>query len=396
MNKIFITSLILAISAAVQATDCNARLTLQDAVLQQKSPKGINEMIPATDGKYYYELTNGGSKIIKRDYKTGEIAETIFDSATARDCNISQWDGFEFSPNEQKILLYTNSVPIYRYSFKADYYVYEINHNKLTKLSEDGGEEIATFSPNGRMVAYVKDNNAYVAKLDYGTNIAITSDGEKNKIINAIPDWVYQEEFGLLNSFAWSPDNLILSFIRWDETDVPLYSMQLFENTSNTGYCLYPEEFEYKYPTAGLANAVTSVLSYDIETRVLKTMQLPITERDYIPAISYTDDPAKLMVTTLNRTQNRIQVYAANPRSTLSKLIYQEESDSWIDFKLMSKMKFYDDFIVMPSEKDGYAHLYKLSASGAPIKQLTSGEWNVTEYYGYDQVHKTHYIQTTQ
>ena len=396
MNKFLITSLIMAVTASAFTIDCNAEFTLQDAVLQQKSPNGINEIVPAADGKYYYELSDGGSKIIKREYKTGKIAETVFDSATARDCDISQWEGFTFSPNEQKILLYTNSSLIYRYSFKADYYVYEINHNKLTKLTEDGGEEIATFSPNGRMVAYVKDNNAYVAKLDYGTNIAITTDGEKNKIINAVPDWVYQEEFGLLNSFAWSPDNLMLSFIRWNETNVPLYSMQLFDNSGNTGYCLYPGDFEYKYPTAGQANAVTSVLSYDVETRVLKTMQLPITDNDYIPAITYTNDPAKLMVTTLNRTQNRIQVYAANPRSTLSKLIYQEESDSWIDFKFMSKMKFYDNFIIMPSEKDGYAHLYKLSASGSPIKQLTSGDWNVTEYYGYDPVRKIHYIQTTQ
>lgn len=378
------------------ATPCKAAFTLQDAVSQQKNPTGINDMIPSADGKYYYELTDGGSKIIKRDYKTGKTAEIIFDSATARNCTVSQWEGFQFSDNEDKILLYTNSSPIYRYSFKADYYVYELRHNKLTKLSDEGGEEIATLSPNGRMVAYVKDNNAYVAKLDYGTNIAITTDGEKNKIINAVPDWVYQEEFGLLNSFSWSPDNAILAFIRWDEANVPLYSMQLFENTGNAGYCLYPTEFEYKYPMAGQRNAVTSVLSYDVETRVLKTMQLPITTNDYIPAIKFTNDSSRLMVTTLNRTQNRIQIYAANPRSTLSKLVYQEESDSWIDFGLMSKMKFYDDFIIIPSEKNGYAHLYKHSASGAPIKQLTSGDWNVTEYYGYDPKQRVHYIQTTQ
>lgn len=396
MNKILITSLIFASSIAGVATPCMADFSLKDAVLQQKTPKGINTMVPAANGNSYYELIDNGSKIVKRDYKTGNTTETIFDSSTARDCNISHWEGFQFSQNEQKILLYTNSSPIYRYSFKADYYVYEIMHNKLTKLTDEGGEEIATLSPNGRMVAYVKDNNAYVAKLDYGTRIAITTDGEKNKVINAVPDWVYQEEFGLLNSFTWSPDNLMLSFIRWDETDVPLYSMQLFENSGNANYCLYPNEMEYKYPTAGQRNATTSVLSYDVETRVLKTMELPITDNDYIPAVTFSNDPSRLMVTVLNRTQNRIQVYAANPRSTLSKLVYQEESDSWIDFELMSKMKFYDDFIVIPSEKDGYAHLYKHSASGAPIKQLTSGDWNVTEYYGYDPTTKVHYIQTTQ
>lgn len=395
MNKIYAASLIMLASVAVPS-HINAAFSLQDAVLHQNAPAGINPMIPSVDGNYYYELVDDGSKIIKRDYKTGTVTETIFDANTARNCNISRWEGFEFSQNEQKILLYTNSTPIYRYSFKADYYVYEIRHNKLIKLSDEGGEEIATFSPNGRMVAYVKDNNAYVAKLDYGTNIAVTDDGEKNKIINAVPDWVYQEEFGLTNSFAWSPDNAILSFIRWDETDVPLYSMQLFEGNGNSDYCLYPEEFEYKYPTAGQRNAITSVVSYDIETRVLKTMQLPITTNDYIPNITFSNDSSKLMVSTLNRTQNRIQIYSVNPRSTLSKLVYQEESSSWIDFSLMSKMKFYDDFIVILSEKSGYAHLYKHTLSGAPIKQLTNGDWNVTDYYGYDPVRKVHYVQTTQ
>ena len=395
-NKFLTFSVILATIAIAAAPCCKAELTLQDAVLQQKTPKGINPMIPAVDGNFYYELIDGGSKIIKCDYKTGKCTEIIFDAATARDCDITNWEGFEFSPNEQKILLYTNSTPIYRNSFKADYYVYEIMHNKLTKLTPEGGEEIATFSPNGRMVAYVKDNNAYVAKLDYGTRIAITEDGEKNKIINAVPDWVYQEEFGLLNSFTWSPDNLILSFIRWDEADVPLYSMQLFENDDNNNYCLYPDEFEYKYPTAGKPNAIASVLSYDVETRVLKTIQLPTTDKDYIPAVTFTNDPSSLMITVLNRTQNRLQVFSANPRSTVSKLIYQEESDSWIDFHLMSKMKFYDNFIIIPSEKNGYAHLYKHTTSGALSKQLTSGNWNITEYYGFDSKRNLHYVQTTQ
>ena len=247
--------------------------TLQDAVLAQNMPKGINMMVPAKDGKSYYEPSDDGSRILKKDYRSGDIIETVFDAKTARDCDIEYWEGFQFSENEDKILLYTNKKPIYRYSFKADYYVYGIRHNKLQKLSNDGGEEIAVFSPNGRMVAYVKDNNVFVAKLDYGTNIAATKDGEKNKIINGVPDWVYQEEFGLLSSLTWSPDNLMLAFIRWDETNVPLYSMQQYENDDDySQLCYYPQSFEYKYPVAGRENSIVSVKTYDVETRVLKTM----------------------------------------------------------------------------------------------------------------------------
>ena len=396
MKNIFVTSLFI-IACSLLPSNYIQAFTLQDAVLAQNMPLGINMMVPAKDGKSYYELSDDGSQILKKDYRSGNVIETVFDSKTARDCDIEHWEGFQFSENEDKILLYTNKMPIYRYSFKADYYVYGIRHNKLQKLTADGGEEIATFSPNARMVAYVKNNNVYVAKLDYGTNVAVTEDGEKNKIINGVPDWVYQEEFGLLNSLTWSPDNLMLAFIRWDETNVPLYSMQLFENDDKASqFCYYPQSFEYKYPVAGRENSIVSVKTYDVETRVLKTMELPITEDSYIPRMTFTNDPTRLIITTLNRTQNRLQIHAANPRSTVTKLLYQEESKSWIDESILDKIKFYDDAIIILSDKNGYAHLYKYSANGAFSKQLTDGKWNVTEYYGYDPVRKVHYIQTTQ
>lgn len=396
MKNIFVTSLFI-IACSLLPSNYIQAFTLQDAVLAQNMPLGINMMVPAKDGKSYYELSDDGSRILKKDYRSGDIIETVFDAKTARDCDIEYWEGFQFSENEDKILLYTNKKPIYRYSFKADYYVYGIRHNKLQKLSNDGGEEIAVFSPNGRMVAYVKDNNVFVAKLDYGTNIAATKDGEKNKIINGVPDWVYQEEFGLLSSLTWSPDNLMLAFIRWDETNVPLYSMQQYENDDDySQLCYYPQSFEYKYPVAGRENSIVSVKTYDVETRVLKTMELPVTEDSYIPRMTFTNDPTRLIITTLNRTQNRLQIHAANPRSTVTKLLYQEESKSWIDESILDKIKFYDDAIIVLSDKNGYAHLYKYSTNGAFSKQLTDGKWNVTEYYGYDPVRKVHYIQTTQ
>ena len=169
MKNLIIASLFMITCALLPSNNMHA-FTLQDAVLAQNMPKGINMMVPAKDGKSYYELSDDGSRILKKDYRSGDIIETVFDAKTARDCDIEYWEGFQFSENEDKILLYTNKKPIYRYSFKADYYVYGIRHNKLQKLSNDGGEEIAVFSPNGRMVAYVKNNNVFVAKLDYGSH----------------------------------------------------------------------------------------------------------------------------------------------------------------------------------------------------------------------------------
>ncbi|MGM9804389.1 MAG: DPP IV N-terminal domain-containing protein, partial [Muribaculaceae bacterium] len=222
--------LMLLVAVFVTITAFSAEFTLRDAVLWQ-GRKGIGAVTPSIDGESYYQLRNG-SQVVKVSFKTG-AEQVVFDSKTARDCSITQWSGFELSADEGKVLLYTNQEPIYRYSFTADYYVYELRHNKLTKLSEAGREQIATFSPDGRMVAFVHENNIYIKKLDYGSQVAVTTDGKKNQVINGVPDWVYQEELDMLNGMAWSPDNLTLSFIRWDESQVPMYPLQMYNGACN-------------------------------------------------------------------------------------------------------------------------------------------------------------------
>lgn len=391
-RKVFMSAVLLLASSIGASA-----LTLQEAVLGQSVPSRIGEMVPANDGETYYELSDDQSRIVKRSYKTGEDVAVVFNSSTARDCDVDFWNGFEVSDDEKTILLYTNKKLIYRHSFYADYYVYDVRHNRLTKLTEQGGEEIATLSPDARMVAFVKDNNVYVRKLDYGTVLPVTTDGKRNEIINGVPDWVYQEEFGLLNGLAWAPDNLTLSFIRWDEREVPMYSISLYEGACNPRpqYELYPGSFRYKYPVAGEKNATVSVVSYDVENRTLKTMKLPLTADDYIPRIRYATTPDRLMVTTLNRNQNLLQIFAVNPRSTVSKLIYKEESKSWINLSNADAARFGENSFTILSDKSGFTHLYQYSNSGALIKQLTSGNWNVTDYYGYDPVLKVHYVQTT-
>lgn len=370
---------------------------LYDAVLYNR-PAGVGQIVSSIDGKHFYRFDATRAIIEKVSYASGEVVGNVFDSNTARNCNIKEWDGFKMSEDESKILLFTNSQSIYRHSFKADYYVYEIRHNKLMKVSAEGGEEIATLSPDARQVAYVKDNNVYIYKIDYGSTVAVTKNGEKNKIINAVPDWVYQEEFGILNSFAWSPDNMTLAFIQWDERDVPMYNMLTYGGAcnQNQGNMLYPSVFDYKYPVAGQKNSIVKVLSYDVETRKLQDLKIPIDADGYIPNIRFAKTADRLMVSTLNRTQNDLKIYAVNPRSTVSKLIYSEKSESWINMDLSNKADYMDDTFTILSDKSGYTHLYLYSNSGALIKQLTTGEWNVTDYYGYDALKKTYYFQTTQ
>ena len=391
MRKVALLMLVMSAALVVNAE----AFTLRDAVLWQ-GKKGIGSVTPSADGVSYYTLRDG-SKVLKVDFKSGGES-VVFDAATARDCDVKHFSGFLMSEDEGKILLYTDVESIYRYSFRADHYVYEIRHNKVTKLSDEGGEEIATFSPDGRMVAFVHQNNIYIKKLDYGSVVPVTKDGKVNEIINGVPDWVYQEEFGLLNSLAWAPDNLTLSFIRWDESRVPMYSMQMYHGACNPieENRLYPGAYNYKYPKAGCENSKVSVVSYDVENRTLKTMNVPMDADDYIPKIVYGKTSDRLMVTKLNRHQNEISLYAVNPRSTVAKLIYSEKSKSWIDYSLVTEAVYYDNFFIIRSEKSGWTHLYQYSNSGALMKQLTDGNWNVTDYYGYNPTAKTFYFQSTQ
>ncbi len=373
------------------------KLTLEECSLESR-PSAPAEMISDSTGETYFMLSADGSCVERFDYKTGEKISDVMVSENLRDCDVTSWDGFIMSPNERLMLLYTDVEPVYRNSFKASYYVYDIMRNNIKPLSENGAQEVPVFSPDSRMVAFVRDNNVFVAKLDYGTELAVTKDGEKNKIINGVPDWVYQEEFGMLSSLTWSPDNLMLAFIKWDESEVPTYGFPLYKGECEPleQYAYYPGRFEYKYPVAGETNSTVKVVSYDVETRALKTMNVPMDADGYINKIEFGKTPERLMVNTLNRNQNEMRLYAVNPRSAMAKLVYSDKSDSWIDPSLTEMTRYYDSFFVVASERDGYRHLYQYSNAGALMKQLTKGAWEVTDFYGYDADDKRFYFQSTE
>lgn len=371
-------------------------LELSDFVLSYR-PYGIAATQKALNGEYYYQKSTDGSKIFRIAYKNEANETTIFNSEELKGCKITDWDGYEMSNDETKILLHTDTKMIYRYSYIADYYVYDVKSQRIIKLTDEGGEEIATLSPDNQKVAFVKNNNVYIKNLADGTITTVTTDGEKNKIINGVPDWVYQEEFGILNSLKWSPSSNTLAFIRFDESQVPMYSMTMYEGDChpNKDYSLYPGSYDYKYPVAGEKNSVVSVMAYDLATSRLQKMNLPITDNDYVPHIDYGTQDDRLMVSTLNRTQNDLHIYAVNPATAQATEVYAEQSTSWIDSKSANDVMYYDTFFVMPSEKSGYMHLYQYAYDGKLIKQLTSGNENVTEFYGYDKARKQFFYQRT-
>ena len=370
---------------------------LKDILSGKFSQYGVGAMNSMKDGEHY-TASPDGKLIVKYQYKTGNPVDTLFNVETAKECPFKRFDGYSFSEDEKKILIYTDREGIYRRSFKANYYTFEIKRNLVKPLSEGGKQQVATFSPDGRMVAFVRDNNIYLKKLDYNTESAITTDGAKNKILNGIPDWVYEEEFACVNSLAWSSDSECLSFVKYDETEVPEYSIQKYEGMCPglQEYELYPGAFKYKYPVAGEKNAKVSVHTYVVSSKATKKMDVPLDDDGYIPRIRYAKAADQLMVMTLNRHQNLFKMFVANARTGVSKLLVQDESPYWIDPDNMDYITFYPDFFVFASEREGYRHLYQYSLTGELIKPITQGEWNVTAYLGYDDKTKSFYYQSTE
>ncbi len=391
MKKTMILLAALAVSMSASALD------LQDYVLGGARPKGIGAVTPAMDGKYYYQIVDGGKTIARYAYKTGRREATVLDSLPMQTAQVKRWDGYQMSQSESAILLWADSEPIYRHSFTARFFVYDCKNCQIKAVANDQPVQIATLSPDGERVAYVTGNNVYVQRLTDGNITQVTTDGRKNHVINAVPDWVYEEEFAMLNSFAWSSDSRTLSFIRWDESQVPMYSMTMYEGDCkpNEDYALYPGSYDYKYPVAGEKNAVVSVHSYDVTTAKLSKMDVPLAQDDYVPHIGYAGPADALMVMKLNRTQNDMHIYRVNPATGAARDIYHETSASWIDSEMSRNVAYYDNFMVIPNETSGYCQLYQYDLDGKLMRQLTTGQEPVTAYYGYDSKNRMFYYQCT-
>jgi dipeptidyl-peptidase-4 len=387
--------------------EAKSNLTLSDVVKGKYRPEYFGEVVPMPDGEHYAQMNADGTKITKYSYKTGKAVEDIFDVNKARECDFKRFDSFQFSPDGTKMLIATDTRAIYRRSTTAVHYLYPITpnldgiitNNKLEKLSDGGPQQIPVFSPDGNMVAFVRDNDIYLVKMLYGNSESrVTDDGAKNKVLNGIPDWVYEEEFATNSSLEFSPDNSMIAYIRYDESDVAAYSFPLFagQYPRHTDLTDYPGSYTYKYPKAGFANSKVEVRTFDIKSKVTRTMQVPIDADGYIPRIHFTDDPTKLVVMTLNRHQNRLDIFYADPRSTVAKMVVREESDTYIDDPMLDNVKFYADGFGLLSERDGYSHLYWYAPSGKLLKQVTKGKYVVKEFLGYDSQTGAFYVTSNE
>jgi len=358
--------------------------TLKELVEGRFSAKGIGQMESSADGMHYYQTDPENRAVIKYSYATGKAVDTLFNTRRARECTFDTFQGFLVSPDENRVLVYREREQIYRHSFKATYYYHDVRRNLVRKLTQNSSKQmIPTFSPDSKMLAYVADNNIWLAKFDFDTESQVTKDGEINKIINGSTDWVYEEEFGTTRLMEFSPDSKLLAFVRSDESQVREYQFQIFNRE------LYPGFYSYKYPKAGERNASVELRVFDIDSRTIRKMDLPLESDGYIPRITFTGNPDELVAMTLNRNQNRFDMYFVNPRSTVAKLVLREESNYYIDADLLNSIHFLSNRFTYLSEKEGYSQIYIYGFTGTLQKKLTTGQYDVTTLLAVDEQTQT-------
>lgn len=396
MKKLFLLFCLVALTLGIKAQN---QVTLRDVSRGTYRASNIYGIKPMLDGQYYTQISPDRKRIVKYSFKTGKQIEAIFDVEKARDCTLKYFDDYIMSPDEKLILIQTKTRSIYRRSFTAEYYIYNVKNNTIEPLSKNGPQQVPLFSPDGFQVAFVRNNNIFLVKLLFGNSESqITKDGEYNKVLNGIPDWVYEEEFGFNRAFDFSADSKMIAYIRFDESQVPMYKFPLYKgmNPEYTEFATYPGEYTYKYPKSGEVNSTVSVHTYDIKSHVTRKMDLPLDKDGYIPRIKFTSDPEKLAIMTLNRHQNRFDLYMANPKSALCKVAIRDESEQYIKEDEYSNIKFYPENIVLMSERDGYNHLYLYTIGGNLVKQITKGKFEVKSFLGWDKQSNVFYYTSNE
>ena len=370
-------------------------ITLEEYLYGYYYPRTVRGIVSMKDGESYTVMS--GNCIIKYSYKTGEVLDTV--------ANFSNTDmptyieGYTMSDDESKILFYSNETSLYRHSFFADYKVYDITSKRTIPLLASTQQRMATLSPDGSKVAYIVGNNIYVIDLNSNVNtpIQITTNGAINRILNGVPDWVYEEEFGIDRAYEFSPDGKYLAYVKFDESEVRSYTLQYYNTEFGTDYnseANYPYNYEYKYPKVGEGNSTVSVHIYDFSTGKTTTADLGSETDIYVPKLQWTAQDGVLAISRLNRLQNRLDLLAYDVKTGTTKTFFTMQEPQYIEEDVVKSVHYLKDgkSFLIQSEQDGYRNIYRYGMDGKLINAVTAGDKEVIDFYGCDPAEKKIYF----
>lgn len=386
MKKVIISCMAFLLS--LSSVSAAGTLDLKKITDGTFAPEYISGIKPIAGTDLYAQISDDGQRIVRYSFKTGKQVDVLFDVNDTQGQKVKSFDSYILSPDGTRILICTNSQKIYRRTFKATYYIYTVASRRLDKLSDGGPQQNPTWSPDSRQVAFVRDNNIFLVKLLYdNAESQVTKDGKLNEVINGVPDWVNEEEFGVSSSLVFNADGTMICWVRYDEKDVKTFALQMYQGQypAHKENLNYPSSFEYKYPKAGEDNAKVSVWSFDIKSRQTRKLDVPLDADGYIPRIKTTNNADMILVYTMNRHQDVLNVYTVNPRSTVAQLLVREKGDKYVKEEAIANISVYNNSFLLPSDRDGYMHLYLYDMDGKQIRKIGDGNYDITQVYGYDE-----------
>lgn len=380
---LFIFTALFMLAAHVSA---GGKITIPDITSGKFAAKTVNGINPIEGTDTYARISDDGKRVDCYSFKTGKLLRNLFDVSNTMGKKIDSFDGYILSPDGTRMLIQTKTKSIYRRSFTAVYYLYNIASRKLEPLSDGGPQQVPVWSKDGLQVAFVREGNIYLVKLLYdNAEVQVTKDGKFNEVINGLPDWVNEEEFGFNRALTFNADGTMICWLRYDEKDVKTYSLQMYkgmkpEKQENT---VYPGFYSYKYPKAGEDNSKVTAWSYDIKSHRISKLQVPLDADGYMPRIKATDDASKVVVYTMNRHQDELCLYSVNPRSTVAQLIVKEHVEKYVKEEAMEAVTFIGNNVLLPSDRSGFMKLYIYSMNGQ-LHRTIGGDYDITAVYGYD------------
>ena len=380
---LFIFTALFMLTAHVSA---GGKITIPDITSGKFAAKTVNGINPIEGTDSYARISDDGKRVDCYSFKTGKLLRNLFDISNTMGKKIDSFDGYILSPDGTRMLIQTKTKSIYRRSFTAVYYLYNIASRKLEPLSDGGPQQVPVWSKDGLQVAFVREGNIYLVKLLYdNAEVQVTKDGKFNEVINGLPDWVNEEEFGFNRALTFNADGTMICWLRYDEKDVKTYSLQMYKGMKpeKQENAVYPGFYSYKYPKAGEDNSKVSAWSYDIKSHRISKLQVPLDADGYMPRIKATDDASKVVVYTMNRHQDELCLYSVNPRSTVAQLIVKEHVEKYVKEEAMEAVTLIGNNVLLPSDRSGFMKLYIYSMNGQ-LQRTIGGDYDITAVYGYD------------
>lgn len=380
---LFIFTALFMLTAHVSA---GGKISIPDITSGKFAAKTVNGINPIEGTDSYARISDDGKRVDCYSFKTGKLLRNLFDVSNTMGKKIDSFDGYILSPDGTRMLIQTKTKSIYRRSFTAVYYLYNIASRKLEPLSDGGPQQVPVWSKDGLQVAFVREGNIYLVKLLYdNAEVQVTKDGKFNEVINGLPDWVNEEEFGFNRALTFNADGTMICWLRYDEKDVKTYSLQMYKGMKpeKQENAVYPGFYSYKYPKAGEDNSKVSAWSYDIKSHRISKLQVPLDADGYMPRIKATDDASKVVVYTMNRHQDELCLYSVNPRSTVAQLIVKEHVEKYVKEEAMEAVTLIGNNVLLPSDRSGFMKLYIYSMNGQ-LQRTIGGDYDITAVYGYD------------